>query len=318
MNLTLRQLEIFLQLAKNPHLGKVAENIGLTQSAVSMAIKSLEETLEKKVFDRINKKLILNEYGRTLLKKVEPQVRILGDTENLFRADDYIGEIKVGVSSSIANYLIPHIIFNFREKYQQATVHMETGNTHDVIGYIEQGHVDMGFVEGEFDSVDVKHEILGDDELYIVSGDGILDCDSEYDIEELLDKKWILREKGSGTREVFLNYLGKHKNHLNVFMELDHAGGVKSILHNEGTLSCLSQYCVRKELVSGLLRQVRVRNYRFTRSLYTVWHRSKILSPILMDFIQTAKAYKQEDKSTFKNLKIIPSKSGKGKRQSRR
>lgn len=304
MNVTLRQLEIFLQLAKNPHLGKVAENIGLTQSAVSMAIKTLEESLDKKVFDRINKKLILNEYGRMLFKKVEPQVKLLGDTENIFREDDYIGEIKVGVSSSIANYLIPQIIFSFKEKYQRANIHMETGNTHDVIGFVEHGHVDMGFVEGEFDSVDVKHEILGDDELYVVSGDGVLDCDREYDIEELLDKKWILREKGSGTREVFLTHLGEHKNHLNVFMELDHAGGVKSVLHNRDTLSCLSQYCVRKELVSGLLRQVKIRNYRFTRSFFTVWHRNKILSPIVKEFIKLAKTYKQADKSTFRNIEL--------------
>ena len=309
MNLTLRQLEIFLQLAKNPHLGKVAENIGLTQSAVSMAIKSLEETLDKKVFDRINKKLILNEYGRILLKKVEPQVKMLSDTENLFRSDEYIGDIKVGVSSSIANYLMPHIIFNFKERYQQAMVHMETGNTHDVIRFIEQGHVDMGFVEGEFDSIDVRHEILGDDELYVVTGDGEMDCDREYDIRELLDKKWILREKGSGTREIFLNYLGEHKNNLNVFMELDHAGGVKSILHNRGTLSCLSQYCVRKELVSGLLRPVRIKNFRFKRSLYTVWHRSKVLSPILTEFIQMAHEYKQQDKETFRKLQVTPKKN---------
>jgi len=302
MNLTLRQLEIFLELARNPHLGKVAEGIGLTQSAVSMAIKSLEDSLEKKVFDRINKKLILNEYGRMLYKKVEPQVKQLGDTENLFREDNYIGEIKVAVSSSIANYLIPHIIYQFRERYKKASVYMETGNTHDVVGYVEHGQVDMGFVEGEFDSVDVKHEIMGDDELYVVCGDRTMDCDREYDIEELLDKKWILREKGSGTREVFLKYLGKHRNHLNVFMELDHAGAVKSVLHNEGTLSCLSQYCVRKELVSGLLRVVRIRNYRFTRSLYTIWHRSKVLSPILLDFIEMTKAYKQQDQATFIRL----------------
>lgn len=302
MNVTLRQLEIFLELAQNPHLGKVAESIGLTQSAVSMAIKSLEDSLDKKVFDRINKKLILNEYGRMLFKKVEPQVKLLGDTEHMFRADDFVGEIKVGVSSSISNYLMPHIIYGYKEKYQTASVQMETGNTHEVIRYIEHGEVDMGFVEGEFDSVDVKHEVLGDDELYVVCGDGIMDCDREYNIEELLNKKWILREKGSGTREVFLNHLGEHKNNLNVFMELDHAGGVKSILHNEGTLSCLSQYCVRKELVSGLLRLVRIRDFRFTRSLYTVWHRSKVLSPILLDFIEMAKAYKEENKSIFRNL----------------
>jgi DNA-binding transcriptional LysR family regulator len=302
VNLTIRQLEIFIELAKNPHLGKVAKQIGLTQSAVSMAIRALEDALEKKLFDRINKKLVLNEYGRLFFKRIEPQVQQLIDTEKRFREDDHFGEIKVGASSSIANYLIPHIIYHFKEKYKGAVVQLKSGNTEDVIGFIENGEVDMGFVEGEFDSVAVKYEILGDDELYIVTGDRELDGGREFDIDELLDKKWILREKGSGTREVFLNYLGEHKNRLNVFMELNHAGGVKSILNNKDTLACLSQYCVRKELVSGLLRRLRIKHLRFSRYFYTVWHRSKILSPILTEFIEMAKDYKQKDKSTFMKL----------------
>jgi DNA-binding transcriptional LysR family regulator len=162
MNLTLRQLEIFLELARNPHLGKVAEYIGLTQSAVSMAIKSLEEVLDKKLFDRINKKLILNEYGRMFFKKVEPLVNQLSETENLFRNDHYFGELKLGVSSSIANYLIPQIIWGFKEKYKSVTINMATGNTQEVVGLIENGQVDMGFVEGEFNSVDVIKEVLGE------------------------------------------------------------------------------------------------------------------------------------------------------------
>jgi DNA-binding transcriptional LysR family regulator len=299
MNLTIRQLEIFIELAKNPHLGKVAQEIGLTQSAVSMAIRTLEDVLEKKLFDRINKKLVLNEYGRLFLQQIEPPVRQLIDTEKRVREDHHIGEIKIGASSSIANYLIPHIIYRFKEQYPGAVIRLESGNTKDVIHLVENGQVDIGFVEGEFDSIDVKYEILGDDELYVVTGDPEMDCRREYGIEELMEKKWILREKGSGTREVFLNYLGDHKKRLNVFMELNHAGGVKAILNNKDTLACLSQYCLRKELINGLLRRLQIKHIRFTRSFFIVWHRRKILSPILTEFVQMAKEYKREDRSTF-------------------
>lgn len=302
MNVTIRQLEIFLELARNPHLGKVAECIGLTQSAVSMAIKSLEDVLEKKLFDRINKKLILNEYGRSFYKEVEPIVEQLSETENMFREENYLGDIKLGVSSSIANYLIPQIIYLFKEKYKNASISMATGNTQEVVGLIESGQVDLGFVEGEFNSVDVIKEVLGDDELYIVTGDPELAKDKVYDIEELLSKKWVLREKGSGTREVFLHYLKDYIKQVNVFMELDHAGGVKSVLHNKDTLACLSQYCVRKELVSGLLYRINVKNIRFMRSFYSVWHRNKILSPILLEFIDMTKTYKRMGTSVLRNL----------------
>jgi DNA-binding transcriptional LysR family regulator len=123
-----------------------------------------------------------------------------------------------------------------------------------------------------------------------------------YDIEELLPKKWVLREKGSGTREVFLSYLKEYTKQINVFMELDHAGAVKSVLHNKDTLACLSQYCVRKDLVSGLLYRINVKDIRFTRSFYTVWHRNKILSPVLLEFIEMAKAYKKLGISVLRNL----------------
>ncbi len=302
MNVTIRQLEIFLELARNPHLGRVAESIGLTQSAVSMAIKSLEDVLDKKLFDRINKKLILNEYGRMFFKKVDPILDQLGETEVLFRDEHYFGELKLGVSSSIANYLIPQIIYGFKEKYKNVTISMATGNTQQIVALLEAGKVDMGFVEGEFNSVDVIKEVLGDDELYIVTGDAGLAGDKVYSIEELLPKKWILREKGSGTREVFLHYLKDYVKEVNVFMELDHAGGVKSILHNKDTLACLSQYCVRKELVSGLLYRINVKEIRFMRSFYTVWHRNKILSPILLEFIEMAKTYKRTGISALRNL----------------
>ncbi|MCG8472295.1 MAG: LysR family transcriptional regulator [Desulfobacterales bacterium] len=286
MRMTLRQLELFLALAKKPHIGEVGKEVGLTQSAVSMAIKSLEEILETRLFDRINKKIVLNENGRLFLGRVEHLVLGLKEAESIFRDEHLHGEIRVGVSSSIANYIIPQIFYSFMQNYDGVTFTMETGNTREVAALIESGRVDMGFIEGEYDGLDVQHEVLGTDELYIVTGDESMVRDEPYRMEELLGKRWVLREKGSGTRETFLNHLGELGKSLNVFMELDHTGAVKSILSNKDTISCLSRFSVQKEMKYGLLHRLPVEGYAFTRSFYTIWHKNKFMSSLLTTFIE--------------------------------
>ena len=186
--MTLRQLELFLALVKTPHLGKVAAQVGVSQSAISMAIKALEEILETRLFDRINKKIILNEHGRLFFKKVEPLVMGLKECERVFKEERILGEIVIGVSSSIANYIMPQILYSFMEKHAGVSFKMETGNTLEVAALIEMGRVDMGFIEGEYNSVDVVREELATDELYVVTGDRELASKSPCPIEELLDK----------------------------------------------------------------------------------------------------------------------------------
>lgn len=294
MRMTLRQLELFLALAKKPHIGEVGKEVGLTQSAVSMAIKSLEEILETRLFDRINKKIVLNENGRLFLGRVEHLVLGLKEAESIFRDEHLHGEIRVGVSSSIANYIIPQIFYAFMQNYDGVTFKMETGNTREVAALIENGRVDMGFIEGEYDGPDIQHEVLGTDELYIVTGDASLVRDEPYRIEELLGKRWVLREKGSGTRETFYSHLGDLGKSLNVFMELDHTGAVKSILSNRDTVSCLSRFSVQKDLKYGLLHRLPVEDYNFTRSFYTIWHKNKFMSSLLNTFIDFTRNWSEE------------------------
>jgi len=291
--MTLRQLELFIALVKNPHLGQVAKENRLTQSAVSMAIKSLEDRLENKLFDRINKKLVLNENGRFFYRMVEPLVFGLNESEAMFRDQDLRGDLKVAASSSIANYILPQIIYEFLEQYKGVRIQKITGNTREVVQLIENGEVDIGFVEGEYIGTEIKREVLGIDELYVVTGDKNLVGHSEYEMEELLLKRWILREKGSGTREAFLNHLGEHKKRLKPFLELDHTEAVKSVLHNKDSLSCLSRVSVRKELAAAQLFRLKIQGINFTRSFYTIWHKNKYFSSVLQEFVYfTKEAYK--------------------------
>lgn len=283
--MTLKQLEIFLALATNPHLSNVAKEIGLTQSAVSMAIKSLEDTLEEKLFDRIHKKLLLNEKGRLFYKNIAPLVRGLNEVGKTFKENKLTGELRVGVSSSLAAYSLPRIMFKFLEEYKGVEIHMETGNTNEVVNWIEEGHVDLGFVEGEFESDDLIKEVFGIDELFVVSGDKDLAAKEEYTIEEVFDKRWIMREKGSGTREIFLSHLGDNAKNIKVYMEFDHTESVKSVLTNKDTLSCLSQFSVVKELENKQLFRITIKGYHFKRMFYTVRHKHKHESLLLKTFI---------------------------------
>jgi DNA-binding transcriptional LysR family regulator len=272
MRLTLRQLELFLALVKTPHLSQVAKDFGLTQSAVSMAIKSLEETLGKLLFDRIHKRLVVNENGRYFFRMVDPLVFGLRESEAMFRDQDLVGDIKVGASSSIANYILPQIIYEFAELYEGVRVEKITGNTIEIGKLIEDGEVDIGFVEADYNSTEIEREVLGLDELYVVTGDPDLVSDEDYRMDELLSKRWLFREEGSGTREVFLYHIEKYKKRFKPFLEVGHTEAVKSVLGNKGALSCLSRISVMNELLSGQLFRLKIKDFKFSRSFYTIWH----------------------------------------------
>ncbi|MBT8763680.1 LysR family transcriptional regulator [Desulfohalobiaceae bacterium Ax17] len=283
--MTLRELELFLALAKNPHLTKVAKENWLSQSAVSMAIKSLECKLGEKLFDRINKRLILNEKGRMFYQEVEPLVLSLKEAENFFKKEKLSGHLKIGASNTIADYILPQIIYSFLDNFREVKIDIETGNSNDIVYLIEKGRVDIGFVEGEFNSDYIKKEILGEDELVVLTGDKKLASKKEYHIDELLKKKWIMREKGSGTREIFFKYLGEYAKELNIFMELDHTEAIKLVLNSRDCLSCLSRFSVKEECINKKLFKLSIKGVSFKRLFYLICHQNKYQSYLLKEFI---------------------------------
>lgn len=287
MKITLRQMEIFLEVALVGHLTKVAERMGLSQSAVSMSIKELESIIGYKLFDRINKKLVLNEKGRAFAEAISPLVSKLNDIEEEFKNDENNGELLIGVSTTIADYLIPPIICQYMNSFPHVRVNLKVGNTRKIVEIIENGQADLGFVEGNVDSTAIKQEVVGLDELIIITGDKSLAmAQDEYYIDNLLEKQWILREEGSGTREVFLTHLGDLASQLNLFMELGHPESIKNMLIQSGKcLSCLPRISVMKELERGDLYEVKIKNLKFERQFILIYHKDKYKTSLLRKFI---------------------------------
>jgi len=287
MKMTLRQMEIFLKVAHIGHLTKVAKKMGLSQSAVSMSVKELENIIGYKLFDRINKKLVLNEKGRAFAEAITPLISKLNDIEREFKNDDNSGELLIGVSTTIADYLIPPIICQYLNSFPDAKINLKTGNTHQIVEMVESGQVDLGFVEGNIDSTLIKQEIVGLDELIVVTSDRNLAMTrDEYSIDSILKKEWILREDGSDIKEVFLTNLGDLTSQLNIFLELGHLESIKNMLiQSKKCLSCLPRISVMKELERGEIYELKIKNLKFERQFFLIYHKDKYKTSLLNKFI---------------------------------
>ena len=283
MKLTLRQMEIFLNVVASGHLTNVAKEMSLSQSAVSMSIKEMENILGRPLFDRINKKLVLNEMGRAFHKEIEPIYKKLSDIEYEFQNSENKGMIRVGASTTIVDYLMPSIICSYMSSYPDVKISLKEGNTKEISELIKSGEIDVGFVEGFVGGSDIIKEQIGVDELIVVTSQEEL-AKPCY-IDELAQKRWVLREEGSGTREVFLNYIKDKVDDLNIFFELGHTESIKSILMNRECLTCISKISVESELAEGKLFRVPVKNFECKRDFLMIYHKDKYHSTLFDKFV---------------------------------
>jgi len=273
--MTTRQFEIFLALAQTPNMRKVAIKMYLSQAAISSSLHAFEEEIGVQLFDRVNHRLILNEKGKLLRERLSPIYAQIKEVMVLVSNDGLAGNVRVGASTTLADFVIPQIIYDFNKKYKDVNIKCDAGNTADILRLVEDGVYDIGFVEGEVRNLNVVVRPLVQETLLIVTADKAFAQNGEYSLASLMDKNWLLREKGSGTREVFLDKLTPLGLRPQKFMEFNHNRPIKTLLGNAGTLSCLSPHIVERELAAGELFVVKVSDMKFTRTFYRVEHKDK-------------------------------------------
>jgi len=289
MKLTLRQMEIFINVVKSGHLTNVAKSMKLSQSAISMSIKELENILRRPIFDRINKKLVLNEVGRAFYKEIDPLFKKFSDIEHEFQNSENKGMIRVGASTTIVDYLMPSIICAYMSSYPDVKITLKEGNTQEIANLVENGEIDIGFVEGFVSGSSIIKEKIGIDELLVITENKAIAEAKSVFIDELADMRWVLREEGSGTREVFLDYIKEKVDDLNVFLELGHTESIKGILKNRECLTCISKISVERELREGKLFQVNVKNFDCKRDFLMIYHKDKYHSILFEKFAYFSK-----------------------------
>lgn len=278
--MTLRYLEIFLALARTPNMRDAAAQLFISQAAVSSALRDFESELGVALFDRIGRGIRLNDKGRLLEERLAPLYNQLQNVLALVSRDALAGKVRIGASTTLSDFVLPQVLYNFRMQHEQVEIECESGNTADIVRNVENGLLDVGFVEGDVHNLAVEVTPLAKEALVIVTSDKALAQSGPRAIEDLLDRQWILREAGSGTRESFLRKITPRGLRPKIFMEFEHNDPIKLLLRNPGTLSCLSPRVVERELEAGELFAVAVNDIRFDRTFYRVEHRDRPFSAL--------------------------------------
>ena len=280
-----KQLELFVSLARTQRVVETAKEYEMSQSAVSMSIRELEKELREQLFDRIGKKLILNDRGHLLLQEAQPSLEHLKNIYASFSDAQLRGELRISASATVADYFMPALINTYLKTYEGMHLRLSSANSYDVIERVKNGESDMGFIEGACSDPNIECHKLMEDELIVVTSDQSMKGSAPLFIDQILPKKWVMREEGSGTRSVFLSTISPLEKELNLFMEFGSIEAIKNFLESgEDYFTILPRICVAAALEEGRLIEVRVRNMSFKRDFILVKRKECTESALMKHF----------------------------------
>lgn len=259
MPFTLRQLEIFERVAKSEHVTKASEQLLLSQSAVSMAIGELEKIAGAPLFERRGRRLFLNDRGRQIMPEVYEILKRVGTIEQFLSESmgEPIGALKVGASTTIGNYLLPLIVGEFSRQCPHAKALLYVGNTRQIETAVENGEYDLGLIEGPSHNTSLTSAPWRDDELVVITGkEHPWARKKNASINMIETAPWIMREKGSGTREIFETAMDAKRIKYSIAMELGHTEAIKKAVEAGLGVGCLSRMAVQRELDNGWLVEI--------------------------------------------------------------
>ena len=257
--MTLEQLRVFVEVAERLHVTRAAAVLNMTQSAASAAIQALETRLGTALFNRVGRRLELTEAGSVLLPEakivlanVAQAEQALADLDGLLR-----GRLRLWASQTIAGYWLPPILYQFHAAHPGVIVELQIGNTQQASRAVLDGAADLGFVEGDIDEpVLAQIPVAVDQLVMVVAKSHELASVKSIEFDHLRRTPWVLREKGSGTRQVFEDSLrrrGVDPAELDVVMELPSNEAVRSVVEAGAGATAISRLVVADKLVAGTL-----------------------------------------------------------------
>jgi len=279
MKYSLRQLQVFIAVAHHQNVSRAAEELAMSQSAVSGALKDLERQFTIQLFDRVGKRLQINELGQRMRPRAEALLAQAGEFEQALQGHERGGDLTVGATLTIGNYLCVGLIEAFIAAAPESRVRLEVANTERIARKILDFKIDIGMIEGEWQHPDLDITPWQKDELVcFCAPKHPLANATDLDITALLSSRWILREMGSGTRQSFDRAFHGHLQKLNVVLELQHTEAIKRAVEAGIGISCLSRIALKDAFARGDLVELATPQLDLTRHFYLVLHRQKYRS----------------------------------------
>ena len=294
-----RRLQVFHTVARQLSFTKAAEQLFMTQPAVTFQVKQLEEHFNARLFERSHGRIALTPAGELVLDYAE---RILGLSAELDKRVSELtgavsGPLLLGCSMTIAEFILPRVLGEFKARHPQVQAHMTVANSETIENRVADHTIDLGLIESPSHLPGLHTEACCDDELVMICAPGYkLASLKSVTAKEIAGEPYISRESGSGTRQFADNYFresGVAPEDLNIVMELGSPEAIKGVVETGIGVAIMSSATVTKELRLGSLVALPLEP-RLIRTLSLVYPREKFRSRLLSTFVEFATAKMRE------------------------
>ncbi len=300
-----RRLQVFYTVARQLSFTKAAESLHMTQPAVTFQVRQLEEHFNTRLFDRTHNRISLTEAGKQVYHYADQIFALYSQMENAVRevTGEVSGALIIGASTTIAEYMLPALLGDFKARYPDVVIHLKVSNSDGVVHMVENNDIDLGVVEAPVNNKNLVVEVCRQDQLVVITPPGHPLAGREaVAIQELFEYPFICREEGSGTREVIAECLARESGsggELKVSMELGSPEAVKGAVEAGMGISIMSRATIHKELQLGTLAAVPL-TPALERPFSFVHQKQKFRHRAMDELLEFARGYCQDHQAEAK------------------
>jgi DNA-binding transcriptional LysR family regulator len=294
--MNIRHLKLFIAVEETGKMSAAAKKYFISQPSVSQAIKELENHYGVLLFERIGKKLYITKPGKYLLNQARIVVRQFDELEENMLSVGKKETLRIGSTITIGSCLLSSMIHDFNTKLPEIETFGYVNNTTIVEEKILKAELDIGIVEGQIKSHDLINQPIIRDYLVVACGkDHPFAGQKEISFKALENETFVMREEGSGTRELFQNSMDKKGIKLNIGWEVTSPDIIKTLIMKNNCLSTISVRLVKDEVKKGDIYILKNYEKSWDRSFNIVYHKNKHLNKAMLHFINIINQYNHSD-----------------------
>ena len=288
LHITMRQLQVFESVARHLSFTRAAEELHLTQPAVSMQVKQLESMIELPLFEQMGKKVHLTEAGHAMVRHSRTMMSHLSEIERDINSLKGVegGQLKICIASTV-NYFATRLLSRFCEKYKKVHISLEVINREELIRRLEANEPDLVLMGQPPEELDVEATAFMDNPLILIANpQHPLAGESKIKIGRLSEETFVMREPGSGTRSAMMRLFDEHGVKPKEGIQLSSNETIKQSVEAGLGLAVVSAHTVDLELKAGRLVSLDVEHFPILRQWYICYRRGKRLSTTAQVFLE--------------------------------
>jgi LysR family transcriptional regulator, transcriptional activator of the cysJI operon len=303
MNLNL--FKTYVRVVETQNLSKTADDFGISQPAVTKQIQSLEDIFGVLLLERSGRKLKPTEAGEILYNHAKEIIKAIEKTERAMEdlAESRRGSLYLGASTIPGQYILPYLIKIYKDKFTNISISMDIADTEKIFNHVAERELDIGIVGGWINNRKVDgFEWLEDELVVIVPESHRLAGYQEVKLENLRHERWIIREKGSGTRKSVEGLLAAHgirKEELNIYMEAGSTEAVLAMVESGMGISIVSRWAI-KRIEERKMKSIRLNEIDAKRYLYVIYPRQKVRRKTVNNFLDYLKSLRDVNQTEGK------------------